>query len=82
MTQARHPDGLHERERRRLAALADGRLTTEQRRELERRVAASPAVAGALARQRAAVAAVREAADGVTAPPRLRAWLAAELGAG
>ncbi len=81
MTHARHPGELPEREQWMLAAHADGRLGARAGAEVEAQAAVSPALAAALGRQRAARGAVREAAGAVAAPPRLRAWLAAELGA-
>ena len=63
-----------EREQADLAAYADGSLPRARRRELEARLAASPALREALERQRTALASVR-AAEEEPAPQRLRAWL-------
>ena len=59
-----------------LAALADGSLTPERRREVEARVAASPELAGLLAEQQRAVALAQNAAEQVQAPASLREGLA------
>jgi hypothetical protein len=56
-----------------LAALADGRLDPQKRHELEARAASEPALARAIERQRAGLAAITRAADGVSAPVALRA---------
>ena len=58
-----------------LVALADGNLRFERRLEVEARVAASPALADALACQRAALA-MLATAGAVTMPPALRARVA------
>lgn len=55
-----------------LAALADGSLSPEGRAAVERRVAASPQLAGLLAEQERAVAFARSAAGQVDAPASLR----------
>ena len=52
------PDRLSEQDERDLVALADGRLQGRRREELEARIADSPELGAALARQRAALAAV------------------------
>jgi hypothetical protein len=52
-------NGLDERTQRELAALADGSLRGEPRRALEARLADSPELRDALARQRSAVAALQ-----------------------
>jgi anti-sigma factor RsiW len=56
-----------------LTALADGSLPPELRGALIRRVAASPQLMRALARQRLAVAAIRGLAN--PAPASLRSWV-------
>lgn len=56
-----------------LAALADGSLAADRRAALEAEVERSPELAARLAEQRRAVAAVRGAAESVTAPADLRA---------
>ncbi len=63
---------LSERDRRDLAALADGLLTGRRAAALEARVAREPALAAALARQRVASATTRDAAAGISAPSSLR----------
>jgi anti-sigma factor RsiW len=55
-----------------LVALADGNLDAVRRLEVEARVAAEPGLAGALCRQRAALA-LLSTAGAVTMPPQLRA---------
>jgi hypothetical protein len=67
-----HTHGLSERDRRDLAALADGRLTGRRAAALEARVAKDPALAAALARQRIASTTTRSAAAATTAPASLR----------
>jgi anti-sigma factor RsiW len=62
---------LSERDRRDLAALADGLLTGRRRAALEARVASEPALAAALARQRIA-STTRDRAATVSAPSSLR----------
>ncbi len=56
-----------------VSALADGSLPAHRRPDVERRVAASPVLRTALARQRRAVVALRSATPAT--PPRLRARL-------
>lgn len=63
-----------ERDRADLAALADGSLPEQRRPEVEARVAASPPLQEALARQRSALAEIAAVSD-VRAPEGLRAWL-------
>jgi hypothetical protein len=63
---------LSERDRRDLAALADGLLTGRRRAALEARVARDPALAAALARQRIVASATRDRAATVSAPSSLR----------
>lgn len=63
---------LSERDRRDLAALADGRLTGRRAAALEARVASEPALAAALARQRSASTSTRHAAAAISAPSSLR----------
>jgi len=63
---------LSERDRRDLAALADGLLTGRRAAALEARVARDPALAAALARQRSASTATRGAAAAIGAPASLR----------
>jgi anti-sigma factor RsiW len=63
---------LSERDRRDLAALADGLLTGRRAAALEARVAREPALAAALARQRVASTTARNAAAGISAPSSLR----------
>jgi anti-sigma factor RsiW len=63
---------LSERDRRDLAALADGLLTGRRAAALEARVAKEPALAAALARQRVASTTTRNAAAAVSAPSSLR----------
>jgi anti-sigma factor RsiW len=68
-------DALHElseRDRRDLAALADGLLTGRRAAALEARIASEPALAAALARQRIASTTTRDAAAAVSAPSSLR----------
>lgn len=64
-------DGGHEVAE--LAALADGSLERDRRDELEARVAASPGLADRLTEQQRALALTRIAAEGIEAPPALRA---------
>ena len=68
------PDG----ELAELAALADGSLAPERRAELDARVAASSELAERLGEQQRAVALARSAANGVEAPPALRARIEAQ----
>jgi len=56
-----------------LAALADGRLDPARRAGLEQRAEEDPALAGAIARQRAGLSAITAAADSTSAPMALRA---------
>jgi hypothetical protein len=63
-----------------LAALADGSLLPGRRAALEARVAASSELAERLGEQQCAVALARGAADGVEAPPALRARIEAQRG--
>jgi hypothetical protein len=63
---------LSERDRRDLAALADGLLTGRRAAAFEARVAKEPVLAAALARQRAASTTTRHAAATVSAPSSLR----------
>jgi hypothetical protein len=63
-----------------LAALADGSLLPGRRAALEARVAASSELAERLGEQQRAVALARGAADGVEAPPALRARIEAQRG--
>jgi hypothetical protein len=63
---------LSERDRRDLAALADGLLTGRRAAALEARVAREPALAAALARQRIASTTTRDAAAATSAPSSLR----------
>jgi anti-sigma factor RsiW len=63
---------LSERDRRDLAALADGLLTGRRAAALEARVASEPALAAALARQRIASTTTRDAAAAIGAPASLR----------
>jgi hypothetical protein len=63
---------LSERDRRDLAALADGLLTGRRAAALEARVARDPALAAALARQRVASTTTRDSAAAITAPSSLR----------
>jgi len=63
---------LSESDRRDLAALADGLLTGRRAAALEARIAREPALAAALARQRAAVATTHDAAGTISAPSSLR----------
>jgi anti-sigma factor RsiW len=56
-----------------LAALADGRIDPARRAEVQARVDADPALAAALARQRAAVRALAVVSEQVSAPLALRA---------
>jgi anti-sigma-K factor RskA len=58
-----------------LAALADGSLTPDRRRQVEARVAASPELAGLLAQQQRAVALAQNAAEQVATPASLREGL-------
>jgi len=64
-----------------LAALADGSLPPGRRAALEARVAASSELAERLGEQERAVALARSAANGVEAPPALRARIEAQRGA-
>jgi hypothetical protein len=66
------PHELSERDRRDLAALADGLLTGRRRTALEARVASEPALAAALARQRIVASTTRDRAAIVSAPSSLR----------
>jgi anti-sigma factor RsiW len=66
------PSEITERDRRDLVALAGGTLTGPRAEALEARVAQDPALATALARQRAVVAATHDAAASVGAPASLR----------
>jgi hypothetical protein len=61
-----------------LAALADGSLPPRRRAALEARVAASSELAERLGEQQRAVALARSAANGVEAPPALRARIEAQ----
>jgi anti-sigma factor RsiW len=63
---------LSERDEADLAALADGRLDPARRAGLEQRADADPVLAGAMARQRAGLAAITAAAEGTSAPVALR----------
>ena len=63
---------LSERDRRDLAALADGLLTGRRAAALEARVASEPALAAALARQRSASTTTRDAVAAISAPASLR----------
>jgi hypothetical protein len=63
---------LSERDRRDLAALADGLLTGRRAAALEARVAREPALAAALARQRSASTTTQDAAAAISAPSSLR----------
>lgn len=72
------PHDLPERDRRDLAALADGRLDDARAAALEARIRSEPALAAAFTRQREAKFAVARAAAAVEAPTRLRAKVAAE----
>lgn len=56
-----------------LAAFADGRLDVSERAELQGRIDADPALAAALARQRAALTLIIGAAQDTSAPMALRA---------
>jgi hypothetical protein len=67
-------NGLDERTRRDLARLADGSLDGHPRAELEARLAGSPALRAALARQRSAAIALRRL--NLEAPASLRARIA------
>lgn len=66
------PDSLSERDRRELAALADGSLTGRRRRAAEERIAGSPELRAGLERQRRAVAALTGAEVAVPASLRAR----------
>jgi anti-sigma factor RsiW len=66
------PNELSERDRRDLAALADGQLTGRRAAAFEARVASEPELAAALARQRSASTTTRNAAAAVSAPASLR----------
>ncbi len=66
------PDRLSPQDEADLAALADGRLDPARRDGVLARVAAEPALAAALERQRVAVAAITAAAGEVSAPVALR----------
>ena len=66
------PDRLSSQDEADLAALADGRLDPARREGVLARVAAEPAFAAALERQRVAVAAITAAAGEVSAPVALR----------
>jgi hypothetical protein len=70
-------NGLSERDERDLVALADGSLQGTRRQEVEARVASSPELGAALARQRAGLTALR-ALDQLAAPAGLRARVNAE----
>ena len=72
-------EDVGERDRRRLAALADGSLSPRRAAHMQRRVAGSPRLAAELAVQRRAVHAARELADEPSA--RLRAHVAREQAA-
>ena len=61
-----------------LAALADGSVPPERRRELEARVAASPELADLFSEQQRAVALAQSAAAEVEAPAALRARIEAQ----
>src|SRR5262245_4278209 len=67
---------LDERTRRQLAGLADGSLGGRERAELETRVAESPVLRTALARQRAGMAVLRELE--LSPPPALRTRIEAQ----
>ncbi len=69
-------NGLDERTRRDLAQLADGSLDGYRRAELEARLAGSPALRAAFARQRTATIALRRL--NLEAPASLRARIEAE----
>ena len=79
MSRRRREDGP-EAEIAELAALADGSLLPGRRAALEARVAASSELAERLGEQQRAVALARSAADGVEAPPALRARIEAQRG--
>jgi hypothetical protein len=66
---------VNDRDLRDIAALADGSLPEHRRAEVEARVEASPELRELLAKQRAALAALRAAAG--PAPEALREWVAA-----
>ena len=67
------PDPLSPADEADLVALADGRLDPARRDGVLARVAAEPALADALERQRAAVAAITAATSEISAPVALRA---------
>lgn len=71
------PYHISERDRRRLAALADGTLAAKHAAALEARIAHDPRLAAALARQRAVVTVMQDAAAAVSAPVSLRERVAA-----
>ena len=77
MRRRRREDGP-EAEIAELAALADGSLPPARRAVLEARVAASSELAERLGEQQRAVALARSAANGVEAPPALRARIEAQ----
>jgi anti-sigma factor RsiW len=72
MTDIPHEPGLSPEDEADLVALADGRLDPARRAEVEARVAAEPALAAALERQRVAVAAIARAVEETSAPLALR----------
>ena len=74
----RHREDGSDGEIAELAALADGSLAPERRAALEARVAASPELADRLREQQRAVALAQNAANGVEAPPALRARIEAQ----
>jgi hypothetical protein len=80
LSRRRREDGP-EAEIAELAALADGSLPPGRRAALEARVAASSELAERLGEQQRAVALARSAANGVEAPPALRARIEAQRGA-
>ena len=80
MLSRRHREDGPEAEIAELAALADGSLPPGRRAALEARVAASSELAARLGEQQRAVALARGAADGVEAPPALRARIEAQRG--
>lgn len=66
------PDELSERDRRDLAAHADGALSGRRAAALEARIARDPALAAAVARQRLAASTTHDRAATVSAPASLR----------